>query len=289
MIRWLGFGLCFLFFTSADAQTPSNAYRLTWQESAENKTVITGVDLLTGFNKNGYNNQPALQGNTLYLASSWKKRSTDATDIIALDLQNHQLKKITETADQEFSPYPKGEKLFFVRQVKETGFQQLWILEDHQLQKVLPEANVAYYIPVNDQRIAAILIEENTLALYLINLQTYEKKLISRDVGRSLALGKNDLLYFVHKYSSQAWYIKSFDPASSQTKIICNTVKGSEDLYFSEDDHFWMAQDSRIYKISLEEALGNNWKNIFDLQEYGLNNIQRLCVIDDSNLIFINQ
>src|SRR5690625_7667729 len=86
MIRWFGLGLCFLFFTTSHAQEPSNAYRLTWL-THENKTEIAQIDLLTGFNKNGYNNQPAMQGDRLYLSSSWNDGSSESTDIIALDLQ----------------------------------------------------------------------------------------------------------------------------------------------------------------------------------------------------------
>jgi|GEM_PF-2881687 len=290
MIRWVWFGFFFFAFTSVKAQKPSNAYRLNWLQNKTSRAEITSVDLLTGFNSRGYNNQPALKENILYLSSSWKEKSGDATNIIALDLSNQEIRIITQTPDQEFSPFPKGERLFFIRLDPETGFQQLWKLEGkQQLEKVLPESNVAYFMPINDQRMAAILIEDQTLGLYMINLETYEKKLISRDVGRSLALSQNNILYFVHKYSTHSWYIKSFDPLTTQTRIICNTIKGSEDIFFSQDDYFWMAKDSRIYRISLEEALGNNWKNIFDLHEYGLNNIQRLCVIDDNNLIFINQ
>src|SRR5690625_90120 len=101
MIRWFGLGLCFLFFTTSHAQEPSNAYRLTWL-THENKTEIAQIDLLTGFNKNGYNNQPAMQGDRLYLSSSWNDGSSESTDIIALDLQSQKLKKITQTSDQEF-------------------------------------------------------------------------------------------------------------------------------------------------------------------------------------------
>lgn len=289
MIRWVWFGFFFFFFVMVRAQDISNAYRLTWQQKEASETEITSVDLLTGFNAGGYNNQPAVKDHILYLSSSWKERPKNGTNIIALDLAKQEARMITGTPDKEFSPYPVGEKLYFIRVDEETGFQQLWKLEGKQLTKVLPESNVAYFMPVNDKRMAVILIENQNQALYIINLETYEKKLISRDVGRSLARGQNDILYFVHKYSAQSWYIKSFDPKTSRTSIICNTIKGSEDLFFSEDDHFWMAKDNRIYRIALEEALGNNWKNIFDLQEYGLNNIQRLCVIDGNNLIFINQ
>src|SRR5690625_6578888 len=81
MIRWFGLGLCFLFFTTSHAQEPSNAYRLTWL-THENKTEIAQIDLLTGFNKNGYNNQPAMQGDRLYLSSSWNDGSSESTDII---------------------------------------------------------------------------------------------------------------------------------------------------------------------------------------------------------------
>src|SRR5690625_3674393 len=63
-----------------------------------------------------------MQGDRLYLSSSWNDGSSESTDIIALDLQSQKLKKITQTPDQEFSPYPVGEKLYFIRQLKKPDF-----------------------------------------------------------------------------------------------------------------------------------------------------------------------
>lgn len=289
MIKWIWCGVFLLCISAVSAQEASNAYRVSWKEAGTAMPAISGLDLLTGFNKKGYNNQPAVQSNTLYLASSWKERSNDATNIIALDLKDQEVRMITRTPYQEFSPTPSGQNLYFVRMDPETGFQQLWKSNKNVLTKVLPESNVAYFMPINESRMATVLIEDQSLVLYVINLDTNEKKLITRNAGRSMAVNKNNILYFVHKYTPQSWYIKSFDPLTGQVSIICNTIGGSEDLFLSDNDFFWMAKDSRIYRIALEEALGNNWKNILDLKEFGLNNIKRLCVIDDNNLILINQ
>lgn len=289
MKKTLWCGLLFLSLFTLQGQEVSNAYRVTWQESVPGKNKITGVDLLTGFNRSGYNNQPAVSGDILYLSSSWKESKNDRTNLIALNLKTREAKRITATPEQEYSPAVFQKDLYFVRMDPEDQVRQLWKYDGKKLQKVLPESNVAYFTPMKESRMGVVLIEDQKLVLYDIDLKTNDKKLISREVGHSLAVGQNQKLYFVHKYSPQSWYIKSYDPLTGQIKIVCNTVKDAEDLYLTPQDFLWMAKGSRLYKIGLEEAIGNEWKNILDLKEYGLNNIKRICVINENNLILINQ
>lgn len=279
----------FLSLLTLQGQEASNAYRVTWQESAPGKNKITGVDLLTGFNRSGYNNQPAVSGDVLYLSSSWKESRNDRTNLIALDLKTREARRITGTPEQEYSPAVFQKDLYFVRMDPEDQVQQLWKYDGEKLKKVLPESNVAYFVPMQESRMGVVLIEDQKLVLYDIDLKTNDKKLISREVGHSLAVGQNQKLYFIHKYSPQSWYIKSYDPLTGQIKIVCNTVKDAEDLFLTPQDFLWMAKGSRVYRIGLEEAIGNEWKNILDLGEYGLNNIKRICVINENNLILINQ
>lgn len=283
-------GLFLLLITSLSiAQQPSNAYLLEWKSHGNQPFDMTALELVTGFNENGYNNQPFLDNNDLYLASSWKENSPSHTNIVALNLKSKTIRQVTETDDAEYSPTVVDDDLYFVRLDAETNYQELWKYDGHSLQKIIPETNVAYYMPLSSERFAVVLIENKQLVLYEINLKSNQKKKILENTGRSMARGENGVLYFVHKYSPDQWYIKSYDLLTGQIKIVCKTIPGAEDFFLEKDQYIWMAKDQRIYRITLQEGISTSWDNIFNLEDYPLNNIGRLCVIGDRQLVFINQ
>lgn len=288
-------GLFYSFFLTmltvmVAAQESSNAYLLAWENGTNLPYKISKLDLLTGFNKKGYNNQPNVNGNRLYLASSWKEKHISQTNLISLDLEENQIKHITQTKDSEFSPILEGNDLYFVRQVKENKYQELWKYNGSEMTKALPETNVAYFKPISENRVAAVLIENNQLVLYDINLHTNEKKRIISSAGRSLAVStQQGLLYFVHKYSPEYWYIKTYDLLTGQIKIVTKTLQAAEDFFLEKDKYLWMAKSQRIYRITLQNGIATSWDNIFNLEPFSLNNIGRLCVINANQLIFINQ
>ncbi|HLU93615.1 MAG TPA: hypothetical protein VKZ54_05800 [Membranihabitans sp.] len=282
-------GIVLLFTGTAAAQESSNAYLLEWTTPTESEFEMTRLDLLTGFNSKGYNNQPFIAGSDLYLSSTWNEKDHSNPNIIALNINRRSIRQITDTPDGEFSPTRKGDHLYFIRLNPETEFQELWKYDGRELMKVIPETNVAYFHVVSPDRLAVVLIENNQLNLYDIDLVTNEKKKIIDNAGRSLSYSSNGVLYFVHKYNQDTWYIKSYDILTGLVKIVCKTIPGAEDFYLEKDRYFWMGSDNRIYRSTLQNGLASPWNNIFNLEEYPLNNIGRLCVIGDNQLVFINQ
>lgn len=280
---------CLLTVTNGTAQDPSNAFMLEWKVIENDQLDIVALDLYTGFNTKGYNNQPFRDKNELYLSSSWKENNTSQTNLFALNIKDKSIRQITDTEDSEYSPSVMDMNLYFVRLDAETKYQELWKYDGHTLHKVLPETNVAYYTPVSSDRFAVILIENNQLALYDINIRSNQKKKILDNVGRSLATHDNEVLYFVHKYSPEIWYIKSYDLFTGQIKIVSKTLPDSEDFTLQNSNHIWMAKDQRIYRTTIQGGIATSWENIFNLEDYPLNNIGRMCVIGDNQLIFINQ
>lgn len=290
MLKKITYSLFFLFFLSSGiAQESSNAYLLEWSSSSSLQFQIKKLDLLTGFNLNGYNNQPFYDGNELYLSSSWKERSPNNTNIIALDLSEKSMRMVTDTKDAEYSPQIIDHTLYFVRMAPETKYQELWQYDGHVLEKVLPESNVAYFRSITTDRLAVVLIENNQLNLYEINVKSGEKKKIIENAGRSMARGPEGGLYFVHKYSSDTWYIKSYDLLTGQIRIISKTIPDAEDFFLQNGQFLWMAKGHRIYRAKIQEGITSSWDNIFNLEDFPLNNIGRLCVIGTNQLIFINQ
>lgn len=290
MLRGVCHCLFFLLITSAGmAQHASNAYLLEWNSTASEKFMITGIDLLTGFNQNGYNNQPFVHQRDLYLSSSWKEKELANPHIVALNLTEKTIRQVTATNDAEYSPIIRGNDLYFIRRVEETKYQELWKYDGHELHKVLPEVNVAYYTPVSSDRLIVAFIENNQMNLYDINVKSSQKRKIIDNCGRSMTLGDNGELYFVHKYNPENWYIKSYNLDTGHIKTVCKTIPESEDFFLEKDKFIWMAKDQRIYKTTIQEGISTSWDIIFNLEDFPLNNIGRLYVIEDNKLIFINQ
>ena len=89
---------------------------------------FTNPRYLTGFNAEGYNNQPNfINDNTLYLTVQFPDDSQ--TDIYSLDLNRNQITRVTKTIEGEYSPTPvPSSRSFSAVRVEADGAntQRLW-------------------------------------------------------------------------------------------------------------------------------------------------------------------
>ncbi|WP_236978311.1 hypothetical protein [Membranihabitans maritimus] len=268
-------------------QDPSEAYYIS-TSSTGGKYNIDNIELISSFNKGGYNNQPFYVGSELYLACSRGSFIRNNTDLVKLDLQKRQLKYLTNTGEQEFSPSVFNGKIFFVKLDKKNQHQELWSLERGQIKRVIQYSNIAYYQIIDQENIALVLLEDNQLNLYLYNTLNESKKLISRDVGRSIHLQDSDHLMFVHKYSNEYWHLKKYSIRSGRVAIVQKTIQESEDFCIGDNDIIWMGKGSKIFSLNLNTPTPE-WQMAMDLEKFNLTNIKRLATNNNNQFVVINQ
>ncbi|GAA5222188.1 hypothetical protein [Membranihabitans marinus] len=287
IVRIIGLFLFFLPPILIWSQDQSQAYIIKYDlPMQDGLTDISEIKWLTGFNKEGYNNQPFVEGSKIYLTTS---SDNGTMDVIALNPTSKTSEEIISTRDySEFSTSVYQGQLYFVRQSLSDHQQGIWRKSNTEVENISYHSNVAYYRIINQNEVAIILIEDQKLNLYIYNLQTETETLVSKSVGRGLEIGQNSEIYFIHKYNDRDWYIKKYDPETQRTSIVQKTLPTSEDFCLDiEDQKIWMAQGSFIYYMNLQ-GTENRWKPGFDLSNFSINNIKRIAKYNKNQMVIIN-
>lgn len=235
---------------------------------------------LTGFNSQGYNNQASFINDNQILISSNYFDPTQ-TDILKLDINRRQLTRVTATPQGEYSPtlLPNRREFSVIREVLGGEVNQvLWrypINQSHEGKLALAnEFTVGYHSWINGSELATFLVGDPH-KLIIHNMIDDSKMLLANNPGRSL-ISKDGMLYYVHKLSNETWHIKVFDPLTGNTELINQTVNGAEDMEFLNDGSIVMASGSKLYILDINA--NNDWIEVADLSDYGLDNINRIKV-----------
>lgn len=268
------------------AQTSSQVYLFDLQRTSDTTYRFSTPRLLSDFNPDGYNNQPAFfSDDEIYL--SVRKAGDIQTDIYALDLKAKTLVQVTETQEGEFSPKRMPDYYYFsaVRQEFVNGdtIQRLWQFPIDRLSPGKPLFkyinNIGYFQWIDGSRVALFLVDTPN-KLVVADIRTDEQTEIATRVGRDFKILRSGSIAYVQKYNFGDWALmeKPIDPYgrdAAPTKII-NTLPGSEDFDILRDGSFIMALGSKIYRFN--RFFDEEWREIADLRFYGVRNITRLTV-----------
>src|SRR6187551_685470 len=114
-----------LSMSTALAQDPTDLYLFQLQTTPDHVSHVYQPKFLSGFNPNGYTNQPWFVSNDALLVSVRTKGDTQ-NDIYMLSTASNKIRQITRTANNEYSPriQPDGMHLSVVRQVEGDSIDQ---------------------------------------------------------------------------------------------------------------------------------------------------------------------
>ncbi len=239
---------------------------------------FTQPRLITGNNLAGYDNQPMFIDGSLYITS---QRDEQQTDIYKFDLAEKKQTRITGTLESEYSPKKTFEEgvISVVRVSADSNqTQQLWKLpaEGGKAELVAEDVEgVGYYEWLN-RKVVAMFIVGEPHTLILVNSTTGDTRKVRSNIGRCLQRTPSGSLAFVHKDDSEGWYIKVVNPGNFTIRPVVATLPDCEDFYWSEDNVLYMANKSKLYRFKL--GMDDEWTEVADFSEYGLNNITRLAV-----------
>lgn len=262
-----------------------NVYYFTFLNKGKS-FELNSAKYLSSFNKSGYNNQPSFIDDKTVLISSNHYDETQ-TDIIKLNLLDNTMKRLTKTTEPEYSPtYVKNKKMMstvrkesnddqIIQMYKTNGYNQ-----GHRILKNVN--NVGYHLWDNAGNLYLFLLEGEKHVLAVANPNTETVIPIIENIGRCLKIGDNGNLYFIHKVTEDAWYIKSYNPITKKIDIIVRTLKGKEDFELIKG-----AVISGSGSIIYQHALGieGDWDKMIDLSEHGINNITRINIKNNKMLL----
>lgn len=257
----------------------SNIYMFTYK-LVNGEMSLSNAKYLTGFNPTGYNNQPSfINDNQILISSNYFDAAQ--TDILKLDIARRKITRVTATAQGEYSPtlLPNRREFSVIREILGGDVNQiLWRYPISQQNKgkeaLANEMTVGYHSWINGSELATFLVGDPH-TLFIHNMIDERRKKIVNNPGRSL-ISKDGMLYYVHKITDNTWQIKEYDPLTGKSEVINQTIKGSEDMEFLSDGSIVMAALNKIYMLDPDTS--EDWKEVADLSEFGLENINRIKV-----------
>ncbi len=274
------------------AQRPSTNIYLFDLNLATSTNTLSHPRMLTGFNKDGYNNQPAFfQPDELWFTSDYQ--DTTQTDIWSLHLDTGKRRQITKTKASEYSPTPMfGGKHFSTVVVETDGndTQRLWqypMTAGSLPTPLFPDVTgVGYHCWLSKDSAALFIVGEPHRLDFASNSHDQSTFFVSR-IGRCLIRDPQGRLLFLQKVTETDWYIKQYDPAFERTEIIVKSRSGAEDFCLLPDGSLLMAEGSIIYRYHPSKDI--TWRIFADLSAYGLMNITRLANQESRQIAIVNQ
>jgi hypothetical protein len=249
-----------------------------------------GIDLLsprylTGFNPEGYNNQPLFLDRDNILISS-NASENEFTDIVQLNLRKDYYQYLTLTKGiSEYSPtpMPDGKHFSVIRQ--EGDAQTLWAYPfdgKNAGYPLLDIEDVGYHIWLNEERLALFRVTD-TVSFSLAYLENKKVVIKLNDIGRCFKLDQEGNLLFVQKVTSDFWYLKKYNLSDDKITVIAEI--DVEDFEVLPSGSFIKASGNLLYRLSAKD---DNWKLVADLSDLGLNNITRIAV-NGNKLLLVSE
>ena len=288
-IKFLKIAMLLLVFHTADAQLPRTLLYMGDIKYPAQQPGIKNLKLLSGFNPDGYTNQPQFFNyNELYVSASIDTQKF--TDIYKLNLRDYILTRFTDTYGiSEFSPtpVPASDDLSVIRIESDGKTQSLWIYpkdassKGKRLFKDLN--NPGYHFWLSSSDVVLFLVgEPHKLAVG--NIHSGKIQVITENPGRCFKKSNDGKLLFVHK-DQLPWTLKAFDPSSFTIQKICELPVNSEDFEVLANGTIICASDSKILYCHPEK--NPTWQTAEDFSSSGIKGISRIAVMRD-RIVFVS-
>jgi len=263
------------------AQLPSTQIYTLSLKANETKVIIDNPVLVSGFNPDGYNNQPHfIDDHHLLITSDYQ--SLGLTDILELDTRINRVTRITHTEESEYSPIimSSGFDFSVVRQELDDSQQVPQVLWSYPVDRstsgklVIPDIeDIGYYTWVTRDRIAMFIVSE-TPYLVLYDMKSHTSTRIASDVGRCLKSDNKGHIFYIQK-SSEGSDIRSYDIYLGRSKRIAPFIEGQQDFDILHNGHLIAADGASL--MTYVPSVSTQWKEIKDLSSTGIVNISRIA------------
>lgn len=292
-MRFLPFALCFFLpFALKSQGLPTTNILLFDLEKSANGLTLANPQFLTGWNRTGYNNQPAWLGEQKLLITVGQPTDTTQTEIWEIDLAANTRERVTETTESEFSATPMDDGRSFSSVLIENDGEQTQRLWQFPLDRSAAGrpifskiTGVGYHCWLRDTLAALYLVEKPVHRLVVAGLEIQKPTVLTSNPGRSLHRLVDGRLAFIAKATEQTWYIKSWDPKTKSGDILCKTRPGSEDFCVMADGSFLMGEGPRLFRLRPGKDL--DWSPVADLSKYGVKTITRLAASGGGRLAMV--
>jgi hypothetical protein len=269
------------------AQIPtSTVYHVDIKKTGGLMTFTT-PNCLSSFNKVGYNNQPRFfSRNEVYFTVGIDTQAI--TQIYKVNLEDQKTTIVTDSEGiAKFSPtpMPDGKHWSTTRIEKDGMTQTLWMYPKNQksVGKRLHLSTIGYYSWLSEDSVAVFLVnEKNTLAI--ANTKNENLQVIAEDIGRCLRSTKPNTLLYVQKKPESLSTLLEYNTLTGSVTTLAMMPKDREDFEILVDGTVMIGDGS---KIKILEPKTSKWREVADVANMGLNNINRIHSFED-RIVFVN-
>lgn len=272
--------LSLLFNFSYSQQTPPNTevYLFDIKENQGEVTLSNGRNISEN---EGYDNQPYFLNNEYVLFSSNRNGQTDiARYYIKYDSKSW----LNFTPGSEYSPIKiPNENAVSAINLQPDGSQKLfkYSLSTGEGSVLIDDIVIGYQLWYDQNTLISAVLENEGLSLYSTNMATGAHIRLAEKIGRSIHhIPNTNLISYISKAMDE-WEIRSMDVTNKNSKLITNTLEGSEDMVWYGNS-ILMGKGSKIHIFK-----NNSWSEWADLSKRGITNITRLAISKDGNMIAI--
>jgi WD40-like Beta Propeller Repeat len=278
----------------AQAQMPeTRIYTIDITREAKGKLKFSNPTLIS--KNKGYNNQPFFTDDDryiLYVSNNGKGN----TDIYRYDTKRNKNKRITNTAEAEYSPRQSlsEDEITCVRVEADTVTQHFYAYKPNGKRGhlLLPSVtSLGYYTWWNGAEIIGLTLPEPfTLTKY--NTITLKADTIATAIGRSF-VNQGGKLYYVDKSDTAESIIKIIARENMRNKknnvpveniFVTPTLPDQEDFCVTYDGQIWMGKDGKLFSYASKRFKGlkeNKWEQLADFAPMGIDTFYRLAVSHD--------
>lgn len=201
-------------------------------------------------NPGGYDNQPAFgpDGRAMLFTSS---RDGRQTDLYFLEIQTRQIRRLTDTAESEYSPTPMPDDagVSMIR-VEHDGTQRVWKMGEAGTTPVLvaPTVKPAGYHAWLDATHLAIYVLGQPNSLQMFDTATGRATIVAKDIGRTLARRPTGTVTFVQR-SGPTWMVREVAPGATEPRDVTAALEGSADRDYAwgPDGTLFMTRGAEIH------------------------------------------
>jgi len=177
--------------------------------------------------------------------------SPDGSDIFLYEIGTASAKRLTNTAESEYSPTltPDGHFFSTIR-VEKDGTQRLWKFPISGgnpvliLEQVKP---VGYHAWIDPNSLALFILGEPP-TLQIADVRSGRGSIVASNIGRSLhKIPGRPGISFVQKLTEQTGTIKEYDPRTKQTSDLIPLFPETEDYAWTPSGRLMTTKGSKVY------------------------------------------
>ena len=270
------FFLALIISSTILAQTNTEVYVFDIVKTADKVELQNGSNIS---NNSGYDSQPYFYDNDNVIFASSRDGETDIA-LYNLNQTKQPLYYISETKNGgEYSPQriPMSDNISAVRLDKD-GLQRLYSynFKTKKSIELIADLKVAYPTWYDKKTLVAVAIVNDSLELFISDLQTKTNISVAKNVGRSVhKIPNSDLVSFISKEHKEYWLLKSLNIKTKEIKTITSVGK-TEDVCWLPNGNLLIPNRNTIYQFHPEKD--KNPSLFFRFNDENIQAISRITV-----------